>query len=206
LVRPGSSLYFEIGYYEEVVDMPYWDYKAVGNFIYSGIKIYCGSKAFVPHHGDWLDTTSGYMLVVDDQPGIPGTDLCRGLVGQTVLGKFQIQNPKGSWLNLNIAIIIMCDPALKRKRETDVVRSDSNELEAATFAMVKRKGMLKRNQAMGTWTTSSGAQHTGLSHVWSVTLLHELFHFVLDSQSNYRPLLPCHRVGLTDGNGSVHYI
>jgi hypothetical protein len=169
--------------------MPYWDYKAVGDFIYSGIKIYCGSKAFVPYHGDWLDTTSGYMLVVADVPGTPGTDICGARLGQTVLGTTQIQDPKGNHIKLNVAILIMCEQVLIRKREADVVRSDNDGLEAATFAMVKRKEMLKRNQAMGTWTTSSGAQHTGLSRVWSVIILHELFHFVLDDQSNYFPLL-----------------
>jgi hypothetical protein len=197
----------DVGYYQAVLDMPYWDYKSVGNFIYAGIKIYCGSSAFVPHLGDWLDTTSGYMVVLRSRPGIPGTNICGERLGTTILGRMSIQDLRGKDLKRDVAILIMCDGSLIKVRGADVVRSDDNKLDAASFAMVKRKGMLNRHQAMMSWkVTDDSPTQTGLAHVWSVTLLHELFHYILDYESNCFPLLRLDRGRLTDSDGSVPYI
>jgi hypothetical protein len=184
-----------VGFYGDVVDMAYWDYEPDGDLVSSGPRIYCGSSTFVQDHGNWLETTSQIMVVL---PDTPGADLCEGTDGITVPGTQQMDSLKGSELKHNAAMLIMCDGALKRRRPADVVRSDNNALEAATFTMVKRKGMLKTKQMMRSWKQADSPTQTGLGHVWSVTLLHELFHVVMDDKSKDFPFCPLTEVdGLT---------
>jgi hypothetical protein len=197
---------FDAGYYKSVYDIPYWDYVENANFMYSGISIYCGGRAFVRSDGNWLDITTGFQIFLHDGSNGPSEDICDSTEGLTVLAMTQMRDPRGGRIPLKVAIIIMCDDALRRIRPADVVRSDNNALEASSFTMVHRKGMLTRGQQMKPWKTADGRSHTGLGHVWSVALLHELFHYVLDPQSNHDPFLPLSRDRLADDNGSVSYL
>jgi hypothetical protein len=173
-----------IGYYQKVIDMPHWTYKeSVGSLIIDRLTVECGGDSIVPDGDQWLDMTTLYKFTIGSQnaPKGPESHVCDGADGWTLLGKNDIENPLGVAGEDRIGIIILCKAAIERLYDYNIpVRSEHPQLEAASLAMVQRKGMLKEGEQV---TVS-------LSHVWSSTLLHELFHYVLDEQSNYLPFIP----------------
>jgi hypothetical protein len=174
-----------IGYYQKVIDMPHWAYKkSVESLVLDGLTLDCSGDSFVPYGTtQWLDMATLYVfdLGPKNAPKGPKSHICDGTEGWPLIGKYNIQNPTGAAGEQNVGIIIMCKQALERLPNPDIaVRSEHPQLEAASLAMVKRQGMLKEREQIG----------KSLSHVWSSTLLHELFHLVLNEESNHLLFLP----------------
>jgi hypothetical protein len=173
-----------IGYYQKVIDMPHWEYtESVGSLVLDGLTLECGGDSIVPDGNKWFDMTTLYYfdLGPENAPKGPNSHICDGTEGWPVSGKYNIQNPTGAAGEESASLIIMCKQVIERLRDPDIaVRSEHPQLEAASFAMVKRQGMLKERERIS----------KSLSHVWSSILLHEMFHLVLNEESNYLPFFP----------------
>jgi hypothetical protein len=164
--------------------MPYWAYtKSVGSLVLDGLTIVCGGDEFVPYGSKWLDTTSLYVFDTGTKnapnwEGFPAKKphVCDNAAAWTLLGRSDIQNPIDVAGEKRIGVLILCKSAIEKLRNNEVPdRSEHPQLEAASLAMVQRQGKLERGQQIS----------KSLSHVWSATLLHEVFHYVLDEESKY---------------------
>jgi hypothetical protein len=181
---------------QNVLNMPYWEPTEHGSLILDGLTFYCGGDELVPQDDDnWLDTSSNYVFRADvsRKPTGWGDRFCRNNEKAAVLlGNIYIRNKFGVPGEEDIGIIVLC-PGMLLAMKGAPVRSENPEFEAASFAMVQRQGMLKKNEQLS----------NSLEHVWSVTILHELFHYRLDDESKHLPNPPLNQSGMTGHGCSV---